>query len=397
MRIGIDATCWANERGYGRFTREIVSAMVPQAPGHEFVCILDDRSDARFGLSAPNVRKVVVSQSVSPTQAAASGSRRSVGDMLRLSNAARRERVDVFFSPSVYSYFPLPPGMLTVVTIHDAIAERFPDLTLPTSWDRWFWRLKVAVAIRQARIVLTVSDYAAREITRHLGVPAARLRVTLEGVAAAFRPAEDHALVARAAVEVGVPAGSRWLMYVGGFGPHKYVDALVRAHAQVAARLPGSPLILLLAGPPDDGFHSDSEGVRRAIAECGTERLVRWVGYLPDDTLRLLHSGAVALALVSASEGFGLPAVEAASCGTPVIATTESPLPELLEGGGVFVKPGDVNEIARALERLLTDEPARRALGARALERTRALSWSKSAAVVLAALEEAAAHRRKVA
>src|SRR5580765_8662842 len=111
MRIGVDATCWANERGYGRFTREIVSAMAPQAPAHEFVCILDDRSARSFALHGSNVVTRVAPQTISPTVAAASGRRRSIGDMLRLTNAVRRERVDVFYSPSVYGYFPLPPGL----------------------------------------------------------------------------------------------------------------------------------------------------------------------------------------------------------------------------------------------------------------------------------------------
>ena len=104
--------------------------------------------------------------------------------------------------------------------------------------------------------------------------------------------------------------------------------------------------------------------------------------------MRHLHSGAVALMLVSASEGFGLPAVEAARCGTPVIATTESPLPQILEGGGLFVKPGDTTAMAMAIEQLLVDEPRRRALGSRALERALTLSWPRSARVALDTLEE---------
>ncbi len=117
---------------------------------------------------------------------------------------------------------------------------------------------------------------------------------------------------------------------------------------------------------------------------------MRWGGYLPDSELRHLHSGAVALALVSASEGFGLPAVEAARCGTPVMATTESPLPQLLEGGGIFVNPGDASVIESALERLLSNEPERLAMGRRALERAAILSWHRSAKVTLDALETVA-------
>jgi glycosyltransferase involved in cell wall biosynthesis len=397
MRIGIDATCWANERGYGRFTRELVSAMVPQAPEHEFVCVLDARAAETFTLAGPNVRTHVARQAVSPTLAAAAGSRRSVPDMLRLSNAVRREKFDVFLSPSVYGYFPLPPWLPAVVTVHDAIPERFPALTLPTRWDRWSWRAKVRLALMQAKIVLAVSNYAASEAVQYLGVARDRLRVTLEGVSAAYRPSERAEDIAAAAARAGVPAGARWLMYVGGFGPHKHVDLLVRAHAAVARRGSRPPIALLLAGPSQDGFHGDVAGIKQAVEDCGTGDLVRWVGYLPDEELRHLHSGAVALLLVSASEGFGLPAVEAARCGTPVIATTESPLPDILSGGGVFVAPGSVHAIARAVDVLLADEPARLAMGAKALERASALSWTRSARIALDALEASAAPRRKVA
>jgi glycosyltransferase involved in cell wall biosynthesis len=396
MRIGIDATCWANERGYGRFTRELVSAMVPLEPQHEFVCILDARAAEAFALKAPNVRTCVVPQTVAPTLAAASGSRRSVSDMLRLSNAVRRERLEVFLSPSVYGYFPLPPFLPAVVTIHDAIPERFPELTLPTRWDRWSWRAKVRLALMQARLVLAVSNYAASQAEKYLGVARNRLRVTLEGVSATYRPSERADDIAAAAARAGVPAGARWLIYVGGFGPHKHVDLIVRAHASVVRRSQQS-VALVLAGPSQDGFHGDVAGIKKTVAECGTGDLVRWVGYLPDEELRHLHSGAVALMLVSASEGFGLPAVEAARCGAPVIATIESPLPNILSGGGVFVPPGSAPAITRAIELLLTDEPARLAMGAKALERASALSWTHSARVALDALEATAAPRRKVA
>ena len=110
-----------------------------------------------------------------------------------------------------------------------------------------------------------------------------------------------------------------------------------------------------------------------------------------DDELRHLHSGAVALLLPSACEGFGLPAVEAAACGAAVIATTASPLPELLAGGGEFVPPADAGALEAAMRRLLNDEPYRRGLAATARVRAQARSWDRGAAAALAALREAAA------
>ena len=112
---------------------------------------------------------------------------------------------------------------------------------------------------------------------------------------------------------------------------------------------------------------------------------------MPDDELRHLLSGAVALVLPSESEGFGLPAVEAAACGVPVIATTESPLPQLLAGGGIFTAPRDELALGAAMRRLATDEPHRRTLAAGALARAGTLSWTSSARAALDALVEAAA------
>jgi glycosyltransferase involved in cell wall biosynthesis len=241
-----------------------------------------------------------------------------------------------------------------------------------------------------------VSAYAAREITKYLSVPADRLRVTLEGVSSVYRPSESVDDVRAAAARAGVPAGARWLMYVGGFGPHKHVPAIVRAHARVVQQSAANPPLLLLAGPQGAGFHEDLEAIRDTIRECGTEQLVKWVGYLPDEELRHLHTGAIALVLISAAEGFGLPAVEAARCGTPVIATTESPLPQILEGGGFFVSPGDWEATSAAVLRLLADESARRAMGEKALERASSLSWDRAARVALQALEEAGSVAEKL-
>jgi len=390
VRIGIDATCWANARGYGRFTRELVGAMVASAPEVEFVCLLDARAEAEFTLSASNVRPVVVPQSVSPTLAASADSSRSVPDMLRLGRAARREATDVFFFPSVYTYFPVAPGQRMVVTIHDAIAERFPTLTLPSARARLFWRAKVGLALRQADLVLTVSDYAARELTEVIGVAPGRLRVAGEAPAEAYRATPDPEATRALAERIGLPPSARWIVYVGGFNPHKHVDLLVQAHAAVARSLEDPPHLVLVGSRSSDVFHGAQAAIDAAIAAAGTSALVHWPGFIPDDELRHLHAGAAMLVLPSASEGYGLPAVEAAACGTPVVATTASPLPELLRGGGRFVPPGDVPALTEAMLALLRDEPARQQMGAAARQRANALTWEAGARAALAALREVA-------
>ena len=395
MRVGVDGTCWANGRGYGRFIRHLLPEMLRQAPDDEFTFFLDAASAKALDLSAHNLRRVVVPLGQDATAAASADGYRSPGDMLRLTRAVWKDRPDVVFFPTVYSFFPLPPGQRAVVTVHDAIAERFPDLTLPSRRARLFWRFKVGLALHQSQLVLTVSDYAAQEIADVLKISPGRIRVAVEAAADVFQPSNDAALIRRLANRAGVPEGSRWFTYVGGFNPHKHVDAIVRAHAAVVRSLGTAAPHLLLVGTIDqDVFHGSQAAIRQVITSVGTEALVHWTGFIPDEELRHLHSGAVALVLASASEGFGLPAVEAAACGTPVIATTASPLPQLLAGGGIFVPPGDVPALEAAMKALLNDEPTRQSMGRAGRQRSSLLSWAEAGRTALKALQEAAGRER---
>jgi glycosyltransferase involved in cell wall biosynthesis len=392
MRIGVDATCWANGRGYGRYVRQLVPAMAAAAPDDRFICFLDPRSADRFDCRASNVEPRLVSQAQAPTQAAAAGGFRSPWDMLRLTAAVARERADVFFSPSVYTYFPLPPRQRAVVTIHDAIAERFPEQTLPDRRARTFWNFKVRLALWQCRLVLTVSDFAAGELAEVLAVDPKRIRVATEAPAPAFGPPSSAEEIALAAARYGIDPGRPWFTYVGGFNPHKRIDTLIEAHARIVRQSAGATPQLALVGSRDgDVFHSEGDRLRSMIVSAGTTEHVRWTGFVPDDELRHLHAGAVALLLASSAEGFGLPAVEAAACGVPVVATNASPLPDLLAGGGIFVRPGSTDDVAAAMAELLADPVRRRAMGRTARCRAGALSWERCGREAVAALREAAA------
>src|ERR1700741_1846535 len=106
MRIAVDATPWFNERGYGRFTRELLAALAPLATRHELALLVDARDAGSLRLAGPNVPVGGVERGDRPTEAASAKGNRSIRDMLAMRRAAKEERPDVLFYPTVYTYFP---------------------------------------------------------------------------------------------------------------------------------------------------------------------------------------------------------------------------------------------------------------------------------------------------
>ena len=390
MRIGVDASTWGNNRGFGRFTRELVGAMARRGGDHDLVLLTDDALPLD-GLG-PRAALAPVRSARRVIDAATASGRRGVADLLAFRRRAAAERLDVLFFPAVYSWFPPPRGLPNVVTFHDAIAERFPDLVFPHWRQRLAWTAKTWAAKRAASRVLTVSESAKAEIVRFLGIPAARIDVIREGAAPAFAPVADPARRAVARAAAGLPEGARFLIYVGGFAPHKNLLRLLEAFDRVLAREGLGDLALVLGGDPGGGgFHSITDRLRAAVAASPRlARAVRFPGYLPDDDLAALHTEALALVLPSLSEGFGLPALEAMRCGAPVLGAAGGAVMEVAGGAGLGFDPLDAGSIAAAIERIARDGALRGRLRAQAIPETGRNTWEEGAELALRAIEAAA-------
>jgi len=230
-------------------------------------------------------------------------------------------------------------------------------------------------------------------LERILRIPRSRIKVASEAPSTSFYPVNEEESRDILSTVVGDPVpGRRWFTYVGGFNPHKNVPVLIRAHAALTREMgDDAPLLLLVGAHDHDDFFSDVPAINEAIAHEGTASMVKWTGFLEDEVLRSIHSSAIALVLPSDAEGFGLPAVEAAACGSPVIATRESPLPDLLEGAGFFIDPRDETALLSAMRDLAANAGLRQRCSLAALAAARNLTWERGASVALAAIREAAA------
>lgn len=391
MRIGVDGACWSNRRGYGRYARSLLSALARLGGDQNRYLLFLDPETAGASDLPEKFEKVVVHTRQAPARAASASGNRAIADVLRMTWAVARARLDVFFFPSVYTFFPLFGPVRAVVTIHDVIPERHPEMIFPRRRLALFWRMKLALAVRQAGLIITVSEHARDGILEQFHLAPERVRVVLEAPDPLFGPIAHPRDPAELLPGCGLTPGCRYLLYVGGLSPHKNLDALIEAYRRLITCGEFGALRLLLVGDySGDVFHSAYDDLRAAVAHHRLEGRVCFTGFVPDQVLVELYNRAELLVLPSLDEGFGLPAVEAAACGTPVMASDTGPAADLLGGGAWTFPPRDVDGLTEGLRTLLREPARRAAMGAEGRRRVAALSWDRAAADTLAVLRELA-------
>lgn len=387
MRIGVDATSWTNRRGFGRFTRNAVARLVALDATATYVLLLDEASAAAPDLPR-TAERVVVRLHRPAAEAASAESRRSVGDLVRLARAARRARVDAFLFPSMLTYFPVP-GVATVVGLHDTIAEEHPHLTFPSRRSRVLWQLKQRLATRGSDRIFTVSTASREALAHRLRVAPDHLAVVPEAPDPVFRrrsPAE----VEQVREELGIGRRRDIVLYAGGISPHKNIETLLEAFTVVLARRKKPPVLVLVGDLEGETYVSAAAGVRSRIEDLGIGLHVLLPGFVSDEALARLYTAAAVVALPSLAEGFGLPAVEAAACGAPVVLSDLPAHRESLGPGALYFPPRDVEVLAAHLEHLLEDPRARASLAAKGQVVVATLTWDAAAERLRTLLHEAA-------
>jgi glycosyltransferase involved in cell wall biosynthesis len=376
VRVGVDATSWVNRRGFGRFARNSVGRLVELDRDTTYVFAIDEQSAA--GAALPEGVEVLrVPTRRAPSAAAAAGSNRSPRDLLRLTRAVHRERLDAFLFPSTYTWFPVL-ATPTLVGLHDTILEDLPELTVPTRRTRTLARLKERLAVRRATRLFTVSEASRASLAQQLGISPDRLAVVPEAPDPVFAPRAGDALQAGLAAG-GIGRYDRFFLFWGGISPHKNAETLIEAYAILRSRQERSPLLVLAGDLEGDPYLSAADAIRGQIARHGLERYVRLPGFVEDETLACLCSAATAVVLPSLAEGFGLPAVEAAACGAPVLLSDLPAHRETLDGAALFFPPRDEHALAEFLGHLANDDALRGDLSRRGRAAVAHLTWDAAA------------------
>ncbi len=347
--------------GIGRYAVELVRALaaLPHAP--EIVLLTTERED-RHDLWSRFEQHHVPGCRLLPALM-------TIGN-LTLTEAIRRYRLDLLHDPNgIAPFFGPRAGARRIVTIHDTFAFVYPETH--NRLDNWRYHVMLARAARRADLVLTNSEHSRQDLTRYLAIPDARIRISYCGIDSHFQPipagAERRAILARYGIE------PPYLLYVGGINARKNIARLFEAFASVRERHTG--LKLVIGGKRQ----WQTDAIDATFERLALHDHVQFTGYLADTDLPALYSAAEVFVFPSLYEGFGLPPLEALACGTPVVTSNVSSLPEVVGDAALTVDPYDVAALGQAIERALTDAALRADLRQRGLVRAQQFTWQQTA------------------
>ncbi len=395
LRVSVDARPLDIEhlrrQGIGRYAHGLLEPLVAVAAerGGELV-LLRERPGAPgvFGGAPAGAQDVTRPASATPPAPAAVRRLRRPPVPQRLADwpehlllplDLRRARPDVHHSLSIYRA-AIRPGVSTVTTMHDVVPLMWPQDYLRGGLTH---RLLYGAA-RRARLLLAVSETARRDVIAHLDVDADRVLCVPEAADAHFRPVDP----APARQRLGLDGP--YLLYVGGLAtrdPRKNLEGLIDAYASWR-RSEARPEALVLAGEPGPA----ADALRARAQRAGAP--IQLAGFVADEQLPALLSGASCLVTATRYEGFGLPALEAIACGTPVVAFDAGAIPEVAGPGCLAVRDGDGAALMAAVARVCDEAALRARLSEAGLEHARHYSWRRTAELTWDAYERAAGQRQ---
>lgn len=266
-----------------------------------------------------------------------------------------------------------------VLTIHDTIPLALPELYRP--YRNFIYRLKydlVRRLIKRADRIIVVSESTKRDVSRFYSIPGEKIEVVYSGVDGIFRPVDDPSLLE--SVKRKYQIKGDFIFYAGGIDPRKNVKSLLKTFHRLQ-RSGFTHLSLVIGGEITN--QREYPALIDQIKRLNLDQKVRLVGYIPEEDLVFMYNAAHLFLFPSLYEGFGLPLVEAMACGTPVITSNVSSMPEITADAAILVDPLNLDQIVASAQRVLSDPNLAISLREKGLKRARFFNWGKTAKVTL--------------
>lgn len=257
----------------------------------------------------------------------------------------------------------------TVYTLHDLIFLRYPEHHLPA--NRWYLTLTMPRYLQAADVIVVPSEHTRRDALEFYDLPESKIKVIYEAAAPIFKPAAGPLQLERVRQKYGLP--EKFILHVATIEPRKNLSRLLDAFKSLVADWPDLKLVLIgKKGWLYDEFF-------RKLKRLGLEEHVIFPGFIDEADLPACYQLAEVFAFPSLYEGFGLGPLEAMACGTPVVCSNSSSLPEVVGEAGLLFDPTDTVAMTAALRRVLSDQELQTDLRGRALAQAQKFSWQKTA------------------
>ena len=379
MIIGIDGRELERGKvtGIGRYLLNFLKFATTFKKDYQF--ILYGNQFTRLDYKSPNLTLKIILERITITW-----------DQVLLPAHLKNDKVDVFLSPYIKAPFFSPCPYIT--TIHDLLFLSTPDYT---GWKYKLYnetfKIFGRVISKRAKAIITDSEYSKKDIIKIFGVDEEKIHAIPLGISSEYKPIKDVSSIER--VKNIYNIRGRYILYVGNFKPHKNIKRLIEAFAEATLHLlpplqkggeGGFPDFKLVLGGKRDKFVPLLEKLAESLA---MRDKVIFTDFIKDEDLPYLYSGAEVFIYPSLYEGFGLPVLEAMACGTPVICSNTTSLPEVVGDSGILINPEDVKNISSAIITLLKADKLREDLRKKGLERAKEFTVEKYSLKILSLIE----------
>jgi glycosyltransferase involved in cell wall biosynthesis len=372
MKIAIDAlTVKSLYHGMGIYITNLLKQMVSDST-HSFIIYNKCRE---FEVLSKNNEKVEL-QNVKKSKVL-----RILWEYLNLPTLLKQEKVNVFWGPS--NFLPLKKVCKYVVTIHDLSSFTHAQ-TYPFA-RRNYYQYIIRQAVKRADLIVTDSLSSQKDLTDFFSVPKDKIKVIYCGVDDMFQPLTSTSIISQVKEQYHLP--SNFILTLGVLEPKKNTDRLIKAYAAAKKQYFNLPQ-LVIAGSIKYGW--SNKNIFKLVKQYNLAKDVIFTGSIKHIDLPALYSTAKLFILPSLFEGFGLPVIEAMACGTPVITSNVSSLPEVAGDAGILINPYDTEAISQTMIKVLSDKTLQKDMRTKGFENVKRFSWKNSAKELIGLFEEVA-------
>lgn len=372
MKIAVDArgVNWYRGTGIGTYTDKILRYMIKNNSKNTYHIYWSGQNYEEF--KKDNTKIIMASKK-----------HHKFFEQLYFPDNLRKENVDIYHIPQNGIGISEKISCKKVVTIHDLIPYILPETVGKGYLTKFLEEMPKIISMADG--IITVSECSKKDILKFFPIEESKVFVTPLAADDKYKPLDKNKC--RDIIKETYNIDKPFILYIGGFSPRKNVKSLILAFSKIYKNLKEEYDLVILGANKDDG-----NSLKDLIKDIGIEPKVKFTGFVPEDLLPIFYNACRVFVYPSLYEGFGLPPLEAMSCGTPVITSDISSIPEVVADGGLLIDPFDTKSLSDSLEGLLNDKNKMVELSSKALQRASKFSWENTAKKTVEVYEKILSH-----